>query len=223
VFLDNNNMTGSLTGGTPAYAYWNQNVATNAAGISGNSGNGGGIYNVTRGVQSLGAATAAVTVANTASITSLGSMRIFPGELCGGSAYRFRLYGTIGTYSTAPTPTLDIRLGGTSGTLITSLAGGTSTPAFATGLSAVPILIEGEVHVRSTSSTAANCLGWLKMTWANGGVTATDTVAVKTITSTVSHTMATANSELLTVDWTWNAAQSANTIIIASSVFERAA
>ncbi len=223
VFLDNNNMTGSLSGGTPAYMYWNQNVVTNAPGISGNTGNGGGTYNVTRGVQSLGAATAAVTVANTTTITSLGSMTIFPGELCAGSAYRFRLYGTISTYSTAPTPTLDIRLGGTGGTLITSLVGGTSTPAFATSLSAVPILIEGEVEVQSTSSTAANCLGWLRMTWANGGVTATDVTALKTITSTVSHTLPTANSELLTVDWTWNLAETANTITIASSVFERVA
>jgi hypothetical protein len=174
--------------------------------------------------QSQAAATSAVTVASSAAIASLGSLSVPASDPVAGAVYRFSLNGvlSIASATTATTYVCDMRWGGTSGTLLTSLHS-TSTansPLFpnSTALSSVPVLIEGEAEFR-TSTTVT---GWLKMTWTNSTTASTAaTVSLAVISSAV--TVTTSSAESLSVDWTWGTSSASNTITIESSVFERVA
>jgi hypothetical protein len=170
------------------------------------------------------AAASAVTVASSAAIASLGSLSVPANDVIAGAVYRFELSGVFSIASANPATTYicDIRWGGTGGTLLTSLfSNGTPTSTLlpaTTALSAVPILIEGEVDFR-TSTTA---VGWLRMTWRNSNTAATaPAVSLAVISSAV--TVTTGSTESLSVDWTWGTSSASNTITIESSVFERVA
>jgi hypothetical protein len=163
-------------------------------------------------VVSKAAATTAVTVANSAAIASLGSLNVPAQDVAKAARYVIRAFGTLGTTTSAPTATVDLRWGGTGGTLLLSAVTGTDGPALAISLSAVPVLIEGEV----TFITATTCVAWIRMTWRSG---TTINSVLKAITSAV--TVTTSSAQLLSLDWTWSAANAANTITIASSAFER--
>lgn len=172
----------------------------------------------TRLQRALPAATSAVTV-TAASITSLGSMTVPGNDAIAGAVYRFTAHGTLGTNSTtAPTFICDMRWGGTAGTLLTTVqsTATANAPSLPTSLSAVPVLIEGQVEFL----TSTTCVGWLRMTWRNSTTATTAaTVAMTSITSAV--TVTTSSSQVLTLDWTWSAAATGTTITIASSSFER--
>jgi hypothetical protein len=168
------------------------------------------------------AATSAVTVASTNAIASLGSLTVKANDPVAGAKYKVTAHGTLSIASagTATTYVCDLRWGGTGGTLLMSLHS-TSTansPLFpnSTALSAVPVVIEGEIEFR----TATTAVGWLRMTWTNSTTAATAaTVSVTSITSPV--TVTTSSDEALSLDWTWGTNSASNTITIASSSFER--
>lgn len=172
--------------------------------------------------QAQAAATSPVTVASTAAIASLGSLTVPANDPVAGAKYKITAHGTLSIASagTATTYVCDLRWGGTTGTLLVSLHS-TSTansPLLpnSSALSAVPVLIEGEIEFR-TSTTVT---GWLRMTWTNSTTAATAaTVAVASITSPVTVTVS--SPESLTLDWTWGTSSASNTITIASSTFER--
>lgn len=168
------------------------------------------------------AATSAVTVASTAAIASLGSLAVPADDPVAGAKYKVTAHGTLSIASagTATTYVCDLRWGGTAGTLLTSLhsTATANSPLLpnSTALSAVPVLIEGEIEFR----TSTTVVGWLRMTWTNGTTAATAaTVAVASITSPV--TVTTSSPESLSLDWTWGTSSASNTITIASSSFER--
>lgn len=166
--------------------------------------------------QSQPSAATAVTV-TAASIASLGSVTVPANDPVAGARYKVTAHGTLGTASAAPTATVDLRWGGTAGTAITSFVTGTTAIALAASMSAVPVLIEGEVEFY----TATTCIGWLRMTWRNNGATGTAAVALASVTSAV--TVTTSSAKALSLDWTWSATGTGTTITIASSSFERVA
>jgi hypothetical protein len=174
--------------------------------------------------QSQPAAASAVTVASTNAIASLGSLSVPANDAVAGAVYRFKLSGvfSIASATTATTYVLDMRWGGTGGTLLTSLhststANSTLLPN-STALSGVPVLIEGEVDFR----TSATAVGWLRLTFSNSSTAATPpVVSLSVISSPV--TVTTSSTESLSVDWTWGTSSASNTITIESSVFERTA
>lgn len=163
------------------------------------------------------AAASPVTV-TAATITSLGSLPVDAGDPVAGARYKVTAHGTLGTASSAPTFILDLRWGGTGGTQLLAVrsTATANSPALAASLSAVPVLIEGEIEF-ITSTTA---VGWLRMTWRNSATPATAaTVVVNSITSAV--TVTTSSTEALSLNWTWSATGTGTTITIASSSFER--
>lgn len=161
------------------------------------------------------AATSPVTVTAT-TITSLGSLLVKANDPVAGARYKVTAHGTLGTNSAVPTYILDLKWGGTGGTLITSLrsTATANSPVLTASLSAVPVLIEGEVEF----ITSTTCVGWLRMTW-RPSTTASPTFGLNSITSAV--TVTTSSDEALSLNWTWSAAATGTTITIASSSFER--
>ena len=169
-------------------------------------------------VQQSAPVTVAPVTVTAAAITALGFMTIPANDPVAAAKYRFKMHGTLGTASSAPTATVDIRWGGTGGTLLTSFLTGTTATALTVSLSAVPVEIEGEV----TFVTATTVVAWLKMTWRNSATASTaPIVALASITSPV--TVVTSGTNYLAVDWTWSATGSGTTITIASASFERVA
>lgn len=161
--------------------------------------------------QSQYAATSAVTVASSSTIASLGSLTVPANDVVAGARYRVTAHGQFSTTAT-PTITLDLRWGGTGGTLLTSF----TTAALAATLTGVPVEIEGEIEFR----TATTAVAWLKMTWRNStSATAAASVMLASITTPV--TVTTSSDEAFSLDWTWSANSSSNTVTIASSSFER--
>lgn len=160
------------------------------------------------------AATSPVTVGNTTTITSLGSMSVDAGDPVAGARYKVTAHGLLSTEATPGVMTLDLRWGGTGGTLITSLVTSTSAPAAPASLTAVPVLIEGEVEF----ITSTTCVAWLRLTYRPAATTAS-VVWLNSITTAV--TVTTSSTELLSLDWKWATANASNTITIASSNFER--
>jgi hypothetical protein len=162
-------------------------------------------------------ASTSVVTTTAASIASLGSLSVNANDPAAGARYRVTGHGTLGTATVAPVGTLDLRWGGTAGTLLLSLVSNTSMPAFPVSLSAVPFEVEGEVWF----VTASTCVGWLKFLWRNSTTATTAPVeALAAITSPVTVTVSSA--QLLTLDWTWSAA-AAGTTISAFTAFERVA
>lgn len=171
----------------------------------------------TRLQRALPAATAAVSV-TAASITSIGSMTVPANDAIAGATYRFTAHGTMSTTTGPPTFILDMRWGGTGGTLITTVqsTATANAPALTASITTVPVLIEGQVEF----ITSTTCVGWLRMEWKNSATAATAaTVAMTSITSAV--TVTTNSSQVFTADWTWSG--TGNTLLIASSSFERVA
>lgn len=171
----------------------------------------------TRLARSLPAATSAVTV-TAASITSIGSLTVPANDAIAGAVYRFTAHGTMSTTTGPPTFILDMRWGGTGGTLLTTVqsTATANAPALTASMTAVPVLIEGQVEFL----TSTTCVGWLRMTWKNSATAATaSTVAMTSITSAV--TVTTSSQQVFTADWTWSG--TGNTLLIASSNFERVA
>jgi len=171
----------------------------------------------TRYARSLPAATSAVSV-TAASITSIGSMTVPANDAIAGAVYRFTAHGTMSTTTGPPTFILDMRWGGTAGTVITTVqsTATANAPALTASITTVPILIEGQVEF----ITSTTCVGWLRMEWKNSATAATAaTVANNSITSAV--TVTTSSSQVFTADWTWSG--TGNTLLIASSNFERVA
>jgi hypothetical protein len=170
--------------------------------------------------QSQPAAISSATVANTTQLTSLGSMSVPTDDPTPGAVYRFSLTGSLSTNTTAPTYLCDVRWGGTAGTLLTSLhsTATANSPAFGGTLAAVPIKIIGDVSFRTGSTATCD----LQMFWTNVNTPATPLTSslVSTVTAT---TVTISSAELLSVDWQWGTSSTANTITIASSVFERVA
>lgn len=183
---------------------------------------GAGLFGVLQ--MGMPAATSAVTVASSTTITSLASKTIPAHDARAGAVYRFKLNGVLSVASagTATTYVCDVRWGGTGGTLLMSLHS-TSTansPLFpnSTALSSVPVLVEGEIEFRSDTTVT----GWMRMTWTNSATAATAPVSpVTTIASPA--TVTTSSDEALSVDWTWGTNSASNSITIESSVFERVA
>lgn len=171
--------------------------------------------------QSQAAATSAVSVTNTTTATAIASLTVPANDPVAGARYRVTAHGTFGTEATPGSITCALKWGGTSGTTITSLVTGSTTgtdnaAALGASLSGAPILIEGEIEFR----TSTTVLGWLRMTWGNTATTYTaPAVALASITTPV--TVTTSSSEALALVWTWATANSGNTITIASSAIER--
>jgi len=171
----------------------------------------------TRLVRSQPAATSPVTV-TAASIASIGSMTVPANDAIAGAVYRFTAHGTMSTTTGPPTFILDMRWGGTAGTVITTVqsTATANAPALTASITTVPVLIEGQVEF----ITSTTCVGWLRMEWKNSATAATAaTVANNSITSAV--TVTTSSSQVFTADWTWSG--TGNTLLIASSNFERVA
>jgi hypothetical protein len=161
------------------------------------------------------AATSPVTIANTTQLTSLGSLTVSADDPVAGARYRVIAHGTLGTEATPGSATVDLRWGGTAGTLLTSIATGTTATALTASLSAVPLKIEGEVEF----STIASVTGWLEIEWRNStSGTVPSTYALSSFTSPV--TVTTASTEAFSLDWKWATGNAANTISVISS-FER--
>ena len=123
-----------------------------------------------------------------------------------------------------PTFILDMRWGGTGGTLITTVqsTATANSPPLTASVTAVPILIEGQVEFITATpvSGTSTVVGWLRMTWRNSATAATaDTVVTSSITTAV--TVTTSSAEAFTADWTWSG--TGNTLLISSSNFERVA
>lgn len=156
------------------------------------------------------AASSAVTV-TAAAITSLASTGIPPGVAAAGAKWRITAHGQLGTASSGPTATVDLRWGGTGGTLIVSAV----TPTLTTGLSASPVVIEGEIEFY----TATTCVGWIRLTWRPGASGTAATSVLGSVTTAV--TVTTTAAESLSLDWTWSATGTGTTITIASSSFQR--
>lgn len=169
--------------------------------------------------QSQRAATSAVTV-TAASITSLGSLTVPANDPVAGARYKVTAYGTLGTASSVPTFILDLRWGGTGGTLITSIqsTATANAPALTASLSAAPVLIEGEI----TFVTSTTCVAWLRMTLRNSAtVTTAPIVMFSDVTTAV--TVTTSSSQAASLDWKWSATGTGTTITIVSSSWERVA
>lgn len=165
------------------------------------------------------AASSPVTVASTSAIASLGSMTIPANDPQAGAMYAFTLSGKWGTTSGTNATVLDIRLGGTGGTVLTSITTGqTSTggaPALTASMSGMPIVITG--YVIFTSTTACSVM-LQALTQNASSFTTAPTTWLNTATVTG---LTTSTSNVLTVDWTWSVNNAANTITINSSSFER--
>jgi len=159
--------------------------------------------------------TSAVTVANTTQQTSLGSLSVPANDPVPGARYRVIAHGTLSTEATPGATTVDMRWGGTAGTLLTSLITGTSALGLTASLTTTPVRIEGEIEF----PTATSAVGWLEMSWRNSNTgTIPTTVATSSITTPVTVTVA--STESFSLDWKWATANTANTISVFSS-FER--
>ncbi len=163
------------------------------------------------------AATSPVTI-TAAAITSIGSMTVPGNDAVAGAVYRFTAHGTMSTTTGPPTFILDMRWGGTAGTLLTTVQSTATAncPPLTVSMTTVPVLLEGQAEF----ITATTCVGWLRMTWKNSATAATaSTVAMTSITTAV--TVTTSSSQVFTADWTWSG--TGNTLLVASSNFERVA
>lgn len=165
--------------------------------------------------QSQAAAVTSIT-ATAATIKSLGAISIPANDPIAGARYKFTGVAQVGTAATAPTATLDVRWGGTSGTLLLSLVTGTTSPGLSINLVNAPCLIEAELNF-ITSTTVE---GWLRMTLLNS-TTTSNAAATSLATITTAVSVTTTSAESLTVNWTWSAAASGTTIKMGTSSFER--
>ena len=133
--------------------------------------------------------TSPVSISST-SATSLGGMTVPAGDPAAGAIYRVTLFGFT-TNSGTPTCTVDIRWGGTAGTLLCSVQ--VTLPALANAF------WQAEALVTFTSTTACNAqLNFLINTAVGGGFAASSHLAGTASPVTVT----TASSELLTIDAT---------------------
>jgi hypothetical protein len=199
----------SISGGAVLYAQSGLLKSSTAAGLN----------QIITGSQA--AATSPVTLAGTTTtINSLGSVSVPANDVVAGAVYSFFMSGTVSTAgSNVQIATLDIRWGGTTGTVLTSLVTATSAPALVASLSAVPILIQGYVTFTSTTA-AASCIE----VYVQNNTSASTANAVQTWLATGTTTgLTTSSTKVLSVDWTWGASNSSasNTYTINSSSFER--
>jgi hypothetical protein len=198
-----------------ASPYFAQLVGYDPAGLGyGNLGSvtGAGLGGLLQQAQP--AAVSPVTVGDTNAIGSLGSVSVPAHDPVAGAKYRVTAHGTLTTEATPGVITVDLRWGGTTGTLVVSLVTGTSAPASPASLAAVPVKIEGEIEFYTTTTA----VGWLQLTYRPTATTAS-VVWFNQASSAV--TVTTSSAENLSLDWTWATANTSNTVTIASSSFER--
>jgi hypothetical protein len=126
----------------------------------------------------------------TTGITSLGGLTVPANDPAAGAIYRLTLFGFT-TNSGTPTCTVDVRWGGTGGTLLCSLQ--VTLPAL-TGC-----FWQAEALVTFTSTTACNAqLNFIINTAVGGGYAAGSHLVGTTTPATVT----TSSNELLTIDAT---------------------
>lgn len=181
--------TTNPTGGVLVYSNTGRASYRNPQGLVGT---------VSSGVQ---AQTSTVTIANTASLSTLETFTVPANDPVAGSVYEVTGYGT---FSVTATPTLTFALywGGTGGTVIAAVPAITAT----SGITSAPFSFRALVIFRSTTS----CTAMINLSVVTATATATTSsfVASPTALTTVTTT---ANSAL-TMGFTWSAASASNTI-----------
>jgi hypothetical protein len=157
-----------------------------------------GDVNVNRG----GGLTAnGVTVANTVTETSLQSYQLDANEIIGGEIFELELFGIYGNTAT-PTATINIRLGGTAGTLLAAAIVTTPTAAANDAF---------RVNARVNFHSATKAVATVRSEFSTH---TTDVDVVGLGGSTAEVTVDTTTAKTLNMDLVWGAASASNTLTV---------
>lgn len=154
--------------------------------------------------------TSSVTVANTASVSTLLALTIPANQVAAGQSYRITCWGNQSSTGT-PTLTFSTRYGGTGGTVLAT------SPAISTTGSAVwPFKLEAYIDFQST--TVASC--FLKVDFGTS-VVATGTGQSYILTPSSTTAVTTTGSNALGIYCAWSAPSASNTLTITGGFTER--